>query len=279
MKLLIAKNLGFCTGVNRAYRLAIQAAKKGGPVYILGYLVHNQKVIDELKEKGIQTVSDLREIPKGASGSLIISAHGLPPEDYEKAKSTGLSIIDTTCPWVKRPQALAKKLSDEGYHIVIVGDKNHTEVAGILGWAGKRASVVDSVKEARKLTPKEKIAAIAQTTQSSKHFDEIVNALAERTKELQACNTICEATKKMQRSAVDVSRRAEIMLVIGDGKSANTRRLKELCEETGAKTYQIEGADSLDMNLLKGFDIIGLTAGASTPAYVIEDVIKKLRGN
>lgn len=278
MKLLVAKYLGFCTGVNSAYRLALQTVKAGEPVYMLGYLVHNQKVIDELKEKGIQTIKSLNEIPKGATGYLIISAHGISPDMNEKAAKTGLKLIDTTCPWVKKPQLLAKSLVEEGYHLVIVGDKNHTEVLGILGWAGGKAQVIENIKDVNKVGMHAKMAVLAQTTQSSKNFDNIVNALASKTNELKVCNTICEATIKMQRAATDVAKRSEIMLVIGDGKSANTRRLKELCEETGAKTYQIESAEDLDMSLLKGFDVIGLTAGASTPSYVIDDVIKKLKG-
>jgi 4-hydroxy-3-methylbut-2-enyl diphosphate reductase len=279
MKLLTAKYLGFCTGVNRAYNLAVKTAKHGEPVYMLGYLVHNQKVIDELKAKGIQTVKDLKEIPRGASGYLIISAHGLPPEAYEKAQKTGLKIIDTTCPWVKKPQLLAKQLVEEGFHLVIVGDRNHAEVAGIMGFSNNKAQVIEGVKDVKKVAFHDKIAVIAQTTQSAKHFEDVVNALTGKTNELKMFNTICDATNMMQRSAVDVAKRSEIMLVIGDRKSANTRRLKELCEETGAKTYQIDSADDLDLNLLKGFDVIGLTAGASTPADVIENVINKLKGN
>lgn len=278
MKLLIAKYLGFCTGVNRAYNLALKTAKKGAPVYMLGYLVHNQKVIDELKAKGVQTVKNLKEIPEGATGYLIISAHGLSPDAYEKAQKTGLKIIDTTCPWVKKPQALAKKLVEEGYHLIIVGDKDHTEVTGIMGWAQNKAQVIEGVKNVKKVQFHDKLAVIAQTTQSMKNFEDVVNALAGKTNDLKMFNTICEATSRMQRSAVDMAKRSEIMFVIGDSKSANTRRLKELCEETGAKTYQIESAENLDLNLLKGFDAIGLTAGASTPAYVIEEVIRKLKG-
>jgi 4-hydroxy-3-methylbut-2-enyl diphosphate reductase len=209
----------------------------------------------------------------------MISAHGLAPDAYEKAKKTGLKLIDTTCPWVKKPQTLAKQLVDEGYHLIIVGDKNHTEVTGIMGWAGNKAQVIESVKDAKKVQPHEKMAVIAQTTQSMKNFEDVVNALAQMSGELKMFNTICDATSKMQRSAVDVAKRSEVMLVIGDAKSANTRRLKELCDDTGAKTYQIDSADALDLTLLKGFDIIGLTAGASTPARVIEEVIRKLRGS
>jgi len=278
MKLLVAKYLGFCTGVNRAYKLALATAKKGLPVYMLGYLVHNQKVIDELREKGIISVKNLSEIPVIEKGFLIISAHGVSPEALEKASKTGLTIIDTTCPWVKKPQTMAQKLVEEGYHVVIIGDKNHAEVLGILGWAKGKAQVIEDIKDVKKVKFHDRIGVLAQTTQSAKHFEDMVNALAVKTNELKVCNTICEATSRMQRSAVDVAKRSEVMLVIGDRKSANTRRLKELCEETGALTYQIESAEDLDLNLLKGFDTIGLTAGASTPAFVIDGVISKLKG-
>ena len=179
---------------------------------------------------------------------------------------------------MKKPQTLAKQLVDEGYHLIIVGDRDHAEVVGIMGFSNNKAQVIENVKDVKKVQFHEKMAVIAQTTQSGKNFDEVVNALSTKTNELKVFNTICEATTKMQRAAMDVAKRSEIMLVIGDKKSANTRRLKDLCEETGVKTYQIESADDLDLNLLKGFDIIGLTAGASTPAQVIEEVKRKLEG-
>ncbi len=279
MKLLISKYLGFCTGVSRAYKLALKTAQQGEPVYIFGYLVHNLKVIDELQSKGIKTIKTLNELPKDATGYLVISAHGLSPEMHAKAEKTGLKIVDTTCPWVKKPQETAKQLIDEGYHVVIVGDRNHAEVLGIMGWANNKAQVVENAKDLKKVEFHDKIGVIAQTTQSAKNFDEVVNGLLPKTNELKTFNTICEATNKMQRSAQETAKRSEIMFVIGDAKSANTKRLKELCEETGAKTYQIESAADLDLNLIKGFDIIGLTAGASTPDNVIEEVVKKLKGN
>jgi (E)-4-hydroxy-3-methyl-but-2-enyl pyrophosphate reductase len=279
MKINIAKSLGFCKGVSNAYKLAIKAAASGIPTYMLGHLVHNQHVIDELNSKGVITIKTLKDLPKGATGNLIISAHGLSPAQHEKAVATGMTIIDTTCPWVKKPQLLAKQMVDEGYHLVIVGDKNHSEVLGIQGWAYDKADVVDSLKEAKKIAFHEKMATIAQTTQSRKNYDDIINELAKKTKELKVCDTICEATSDLQRSAQETAKRSEIMFVIGDKKSANTKRLKEICEETGARTYQIESAADLDLSLTKGFDTIGITAGASTPDRVIEEVVAKLKGN
>jgi small subunit ribosomal protein S1 len=276
MKVLISKYLGFCNGVRNAYKLAIKTAAQGGPTYMLGYLVHNQNVIDELKDKGVITLRTLKDLPKDAKGFLIISAHGVSPDVQEKAAATGLTVIDTTCPWVKKPQALAKQMVEEGYHVVIVGDKNHAEVMGIMGWAKGQAEVIESLKEAKKVGNYNKIAVIAQTTQARQNFDDVINELSGKTQELRVCDTICESTGKMQRAAVDIARKSEVMLIIGDKKSANTRRLKDLCEDTGAKTYQIESAEDLDLNWLKGFDIIGITAGASTPNGVIENVLAKL---
>jgi (E)-4-hydroxy-3-methyl-but-2-enyl pyrophosphate reductase len=277
MKVLISKYLGFCNGVKNAYKLAVKTASQGEPTYMLGYLVHNQAVIEELEQKGVKTLKTLKDLPKDAKGYLIISAHGVSPEVQENSASSGLTVVDTTCPWVKKPQELAKQMVAEGYHVVIVGDKNHAEVAGIQGWAKGLAEIVENVKEAKKIGMFDKIAVIAQTTQARNNFDEVINELSGHAQELRVCDTICDATGKMQRAAVDIARRSEVMLVIGDKKSANTRRLKELCSDTGAKTYQIESAEDLDLNWLKGFDIIGVTAGASTPNDVIDNVLAKLR--
>jgi len=279
MKILIAKHLGFCTGVNRAYKLAIKTAQKKVPVFMLGYLVHNQKVINHLSEAGIKIVNDAKEIPKDIKkGYLIISAHGLPPKILEGVSKTDLKVIDTTCAWVKKAQLIAQKLSNENYHVVIVGDRNHVEVKGLLGWAGKGAQVVENAKDTKKIEFHEKLGLISQTTQSYEDFNEVAKLLYEKTNNLNAHNTICDATKNRQGFAVDVAKRSEIMFIIGDKKSANTRRLTKLCQDTGVKTYQIESADEINLDWLKGFDTVGVTAGASTPSWIIEKVISKLKG-
>jgi len=279
MRILIARYLGFCTGVNRAYKLAIKTAAKKLPVYILGYLVHNQKVIEKLESLGIKVVSSLKEVPKDEKACLIISAHGLPPKTMEELKKNSkLKVIDTTCPWVSKAQLLAKKLASDGYHVVIVGDRDHVEVKGLLGWAGKGAQVIESAKELGRIKFHKKIGVIAQTTQTEENFEDVAKGLFEKAEELKIFNTICEATKNRQKFATVVAKRSEIMFIIGDKKSANTRRLAKLCEQTGVKTYQVESADDIDLNWLKGFDMIGVTAGASTPSWLINDAIKKLKG-
>ncbi|MFC1560179.1 4-hydroxy-3-methylbut-2-enyl diphosphate reductase [Candidatus Margulisiibacteriota bacterium] len=279
MKILVAKHLGFCVGVNRAYKLAIRSAVKKLPVFMLGALVHNQKVIEHLEIKGIKTINTLKDVPKDQKGYLIISAHGLPPKILEQLEGTKLNVIDTTCPWVKKAQIIAKKLAKDGYHVVIVGDKEHIEVKGLLGWAGKKAQVVENIKDLKKVNFHKKMGVLAQTTQTQLNFEEMVGGLYNKTEELVVHNTICDATKNRQKFATVVAKRSEIMFIIGDKKSANTRRLTKLCGETGVKTYQVESAEDIDLKWLKGFDVIGVTAGASTPTWVIDAAVKKLKGH
>jgi len=275
-KIETARHSGFCTGVDRAYRTALEAAKSGEPVYILGLLVHNSLVMNKLETLGIKSVASLSEIPKGASGSLIISSHGVGPGTIEEAKRTGLNVIDTTCPWVRKAQNTAHKLAGEGYQVVIVGDKNHTEVKGIGEWAGESSAVVEEKGNLAKICLSEKMGVVAQTTQSAENFEAVVGELKNRTSDLSVHNTICDATKKMQSDAVELAKRSDVMLVIGDKKSANTKRLKELCEETGTPTYQIQDAKELDDGWLDGKNRIGITAGASTPDWVIKEVVDRL---
>lgn len=277
MEVVLAKPAGFCVGVERAYRIALDKAKQGKPVYILGLLVHNREVINKLERLGIKSIKDLSELPQNPSGFLIISAHGVSPEVLDKAKKSGLTVVDTTCPWVKKPQKLAKKLHDQGYHVVIVGDKNHTEVRGIKGWTEDEAQVVQSVKDVDEVKFHEKIGVVAQTTQSLENFEAIVQGLKSKAKELKAYNTICEATSKRQSSAIEVARKVDLMLVIGDRRSANTKRLKELCAKTGVETHQIQEASELTPEWLKDKKKVGVTAGASTPDWVIDKIVSSLK--
>jgi 4-hydroxy-3-methylbut-2-enyl diphosphate reductase len=281
MKVIIAKHSGFCTGVDRAYRTAIETAKKGVPVYILGLLVHNSQVINKLEEMGVRSINDLEDINVGVEHVqplLIISAHGVGPEKYEQAKKMGLKIIDTTCPWVKKAQRLAGELYNSGYKVVIIGDKNHTEVKGIMGWTQDCAVVVENEKDAEQLPCSEKIGVVAQTTQSVENFNSVIAKLKMKAGEIKIYNTICDATSKMQQDAVDVAKMADIMLVIGDKRSANTKRLRELCSGTGVETHQIESFSELDMKWLKSKNTAGITAGASTPDWVINEIVNKING-
>ncbi|MCX5725654.1 MAG: 4-hydroxy-3-methylbut-2-enyl diphosphate reductase [Candidatus Saganbacteria bacterium] len=278
MEVILSKYSGFCEGVERAYRIALDTTKKESPIYILGDLVHNTEVVNELKVKGIVIVRDLGEIPQNEKATLMISAHGVGPGILEEAKKKGLKVLDTTCPWVRKAQKIANDLSKEGYQVIIVGDKDHTEVRGLLGWAGKNASVISDISELEKIPLSDKIGILSQTTQPKEKFNSIVGSLIKKgIADLKAHNTICDETAKRQEAAVALARDVDIMLVVGDVKSANTKRLTELCAKTGTKTYQIHTASELDPSLLEGVKKIGVTAGASTPESLIMEVLRKLK--
>jgi len=274
MQILVAEHSGFCEGVERAFRIALETAQTGKPVYMLGNLVHNKQVVEKLKSFKVKSVSALSEIPKKSNGVLLISAHGVPPEIYEEAKKLKLEIVDPTCPWVKKAQKIAKDLADEGRLIIIIGDKGHPEVKGLLGWSKGKAVVVENLEDLNKLSlaRDEKVGILAQTTQAEEHFDQMVAELKKRVKDVEEFNTICGATSKRQNAAAEAARKVDLMLVIGDKMSANTKRLTELCIKTGTETHQIETAKDLDASWLAGKEKIGITAGASTPDWIIEEV-------
>lgn len=279
MEILIAKHSGFCEGVERAFRIARETAAQGGTVYMLGNLVHNKQVVEKLKDQGVKTVSSLKKIAANSNGTLLISAHGVGPEIYEEAKVKGLRIIDTTCPWVKEAQRIALELATKGCTVVILGDVGHVEVKGLVGWSKNQAIIVQTVDDVAtlKIDPTKCFGLIAQTTQAEAHFAQVAAALKQRVKSLEIHDTICGATSKRQSAATELARQVDLMLVIGDQMSANTKRLTELCAATGTTTYQIETVGDLKIDQLKGINKIGVTAGASTPEWIVQDVIKGLQ--
>ncbi|MFH1576019.1 MAG: 4-hydroxy-3-methylbut-2-enyl diphosphate reductase [Candidatus Margulisiibacteriota bacterium] len=278
MEISLATCAGFCEGVERAYRIALEQVKAGQTVFMLGNLVHNTQVIEKFKALGVKTVNNIAEIPNNAPGILLISAHGVPPNIYEEAKNKGLSMVDTTCAWVKKAQRIAKELTAEGRQVIIVGDKGHVEVKGIVGWSGGTAIVIEDLKDLNNLSlsPDAKVGIIAQTTQSEDHFFKLVTELKKRVKDVVVFDTICGATSKRQNAAVKLAKQVDLMLVIGDKMSANTKRLAELCSKTGVATHQIQTVAELDLSWLKGKNKVGITAGASTPDWVIKEVVAKL---
>ena len=271
VQILIAQHSGFCEGVERAYRIALEQTKAGRPVFMLGNIVHNTQVIDKFKSLGVKTIQDILEVPSGVNGTLLISAHGVAPEIYTKAKEMGLNIIDTTCPWVKKAQKITKELANEGRELIIIGDKGHPEVKGLVGWSGGRAKVIESNGEINGIKG-DKIGMLAQTTQAEEHFKKMVSDLKEKFEDVKEFNTICGATSKRQQAAVELAKKVGLMLVIGDKMSANTKRLTELCAKTGTETHQIQTAAELNRQWLSGKEKIGITAGASTPEWVIDEV-------
>ncbi|NOX97420.1 MAG: 4-hydroxy-3-methylbut-2-enyl diphosphate reductase [Nitrospirae bacterium] len=276
MEVKLASYSGFCFGVKRAIKMAFQAAddEKGKPVCSLGSLIHNPQVVNELKGKGVKVIKDLKGMREG---TLIIRSHGVHPFLLAEAENAGLKIVDATCPLVKRVQVLAKMLDEEGYSVVIVGERGHYEVKALLGFAGNEALVIENLEEARRVKKVKKLGILSQTTQSLGNFKEVVGELSTKVEEIKLFNTICEATRKRQKATLDLSRKVDLMLVLGGYESANTRRLAQISKETGTETHHLEMAEEINICWLKGKDKVGVTAGASTPDWVIEEVMDKLK--
>lgn len=271
----VIEKAGFCFGVQRATKLAFEtAAACKGRVFTLGPLIHNPQVVQKLRDEGVEVVKNLDEITEG---TLIVRSHGLHPSILSEAKTKGLKIVDATCPFVKKAQSYAGLLKKEGYQIVIVGDRKHPEVQGIEGYSGGDILVVVNPEDIKKLNLKTKVGVIAQTTQSLKNFIRIVSELLETVRELKIFNTICGATMVRQKATLDLARQVELMLIVGGRNSANTTRLAKICEETSTPTYLLETAEEIKPSWLENKQEIGVSAGASTPDWIIADVVKELR--
>jgi 4-hydroxy-3-methylbut-2-enyl diphosphate reductase len=279
MQILIAEHSGFCEGVERAYQIALEQTEAGQLVFMLGNIVHNAQVVSKFTRAGAKIIKNLSEIPPNSIGILIISAHGVPPEVYQEVKGKGLRVVDTTCPWVKKAQKIAKELAEEGRYVIIVGDTGHPEVKGLVGWSGGKAVVVENPSDPQKLklSPDARVGILAQTTQAEEHFRKIVDAVKHKVKDVKEYDTICGATAKRQAAAVNLARKVNLMLVIGDPMSANTKRLTELCAATGVETHQIQTAAELQSSWLNQKEKVGITAGASTPEWIIKDVTSFLK--
>ena len=274
MQVFLAKHAGFCFGVKKAIAMAEEAAQNyEGRIYSLGPLIHNQQVVKDLETKGVLVAHGVEDVPGGV---LVIRSHGVGPEVLKEAEEKGLELVDATCPFVKKAQQAARKLNEEGYQVVVVGDRNHPEVAGIVGWTNNRAIVVENPAEALNLPNYDKIGVVAQTTQPLSNFTLVVDLLKGKAKEVVAENTICHATGDHQNAAVELAHQVDAMLVIGGINSANTQKLARLCRDTGVPTYHIETAQDIQFQWFKGMNKIGITAGASTPDWIIEEVKNKM---
>ena len=273
MEIFLADKAGFCFGVKRAINTAFEAAGKGR-VYCLGPLIHNPQEVERLNQAGVSTVENLSSLKPG--DFVIIRSHGVPPGVLAQARDKGLNIIDLTCPFVSKAQRDAEALKKEGYQVVVVGEKKHPEVQSILGYAGEDAVVVEKAADTEGLELRSRLGVVAQTTQSYGNFSEIVLKLLRLSKEIKVFNTICSSTKERQDAARTLAGQVDVMLVVGGRNSANTSRLADLCKREGKHTYHIELADEIRREWLNGASKIGVTAGASTPDWVVEGVIKQL---
>lgn len=270
----VAEHAGACYGVNRALELARGCAlEHAEPVHTLGPLIHNPIVVEELAEQGVGLSQSLDEIDRG---SVIIRSHGVVPQVIEDARARGLSVVDATCPYVKKVHKAASNLVHEGYDLIIVGESGHPEVEGIVGHAEGKAHVVASPQDLDGLTLGKRVGVVVQTTQTVANLSAVVAALAPLVSELRVVNTICAATSERQRAAASLASEADIMIVVGGKNSGNTRRLAQICHAACSKTHHIEDAAELDRSWFDGARLIGITAGASTPQAHIERVVSAI---
>ena len=276
MEIILADKAGFCFGVKRAINTAFEAARTGN-INCLGPLIHNPQEVERLRKAGVETVDDFSTLKEG--NSLIIRSHGVPPSTLEQAKKQGLQIIDLTCPFVGKAQRHAENLRDEGYQVVVVGEKEHPEVQSIIGYAGKDAVVIENVQDMDEVKFQSRIGIVAQTTQSYGNFSEIVLKFLRISKELKVYNTICNSTTERQRAAQVLARQVDVMLVVGGRNSANTSRLATICRQEGKPTHHIEVAGEVRPEWFQDARKIGVTAGASTPDWVLNEVLERLKKN
>ncbi len=286
MQVKRARELGFCFGVKKTLKLFDDLGADSQGVHTLGTLVHNPQVVENLKARGVAVAQDVASV---SGGTLTITAHGASPSSIAEAHRKGLRLIDTTCPLVTKVQKIAQDLYKQGHQVVVFGDHKHQEVRGIVGWTEDTALVSTDPEElvprliaqtrSGKRVPR-RIAVVSQTTQPAERFKRFVAELFSRLpddfREVQVHNTICDPTLDRQSAVVDLAEKVDIMIVVGGHDSANTRHLAELSEEEGLETYHIEWAEELRPEWFEGHQVVGVTAGASTPDDVIDEVVSRI---
>lgn len=273
MRVEVARYAGVCYGVERALKLAVEAAASGVPAHTLGPLIHNPQAVDALRARGVESAESVDDV---AEGTVIIRSHGVDPAIIASARDKGLSVVDATCPHVSKAHEAAEELERDGYTVVIVGEADHPEVEGIMAHAGGKALVISSAAELPEQLPGKRVGVVVQTTQSEARLAEVVDALLPRVRELRVHNTICAATAKRQESAAELANAVDVVVVVGGHNSGNTKRLVEICHAANPRTYQVETADELDQSWFEGASVVGVTAGASTPDQQMQGVIRAI---
>ncbi|MBQ7256616.1 MAG: 4-hydroxy-3-methylbut-2-enyl diphosphate reductase [Abditibacteriota bacterium] len=274
MKIKISEHSGFCFGVKRAMDIVLSNAKdKDKKIATLGPLIHNPQVVEDLKEKGVEVTSEIDKF----YDKIIMPSHGVPKEFFKKCENLGIEAIDATCPFVEAVHEKVVEYKKAGLKIVIVGDAGHSEVKGIMSSADNDCIVISSIEDVDKYDfKKKKLGIVSQTTNSPKYFGEVVGKIAQIADEITVANTICYATHKRQAAAHDLAPNVDVMLVVGGKNSANTNRLFQICKEMNPHTYHIETDEEISGEMFENCDTVGITAGASTPDYIIEDICKKI---
>jgi len=273
MKVVVAEKCGFCPGVKNAISIAEKVLASADNVYSLGPIIHNKDEVKRLAKAGLKTVDSVDQIQ---SGTVIIRSHGAAPEQIKVLKEKGVKIVDATCVLVKRVQQIAKELSEDGYRVVIIGDENHPEVRAVVGCA-KEVIVIGSRLDLRKLPKGGKLGVVCQTTQDPEYFSDVLCAVGKYGfSELKVMNTLCKEAIKRQESAVELCKRVDVMFVLGGLESANTCRLAELCKKYNNKTFHLQNWNEFDKRMVFGKRMAGVTAGASTPEWIISEFVENL---
>ncbi len=277
MKVELAETAGFCPGVKRAVETVYEQVRlhQGKKIYTYGPIIHNEGVIRDLAGQGVEIIHSKEELRKLEEGIVIIRSHGVAREIYEQIDAQGLDCVDATCPFVKKIHRIVEEESRKGSYIVIIGSSVHPEVEGTRGWAGRQVSVVQTAEDAQRFELEDeaqKVCIVAQTTFNYNKFKDLVEIIHKKGYDIIVLNTICNATKVRQEEARRIAGRVDAMVVIGDRRSSNTQKLFEICKNECLNTYYIQTLDDLDMNQLRSVETVGITAGASTPNNIIEEV-------
>ncbi|MBF0537130.1 MAG: 4-hydroxy-3-methylbut-2-enyl diphosphate reductase [Nitrospirae bacterium] len=270
MKITVAKRAGFCFGVKRAVNIAFDMASKKEGVCTLGPIIHNPQLVKRLEEQGVHCVNEPQEDMK----AVIIRTHGIPIHMYDKIVDMGIEVIDATCPFVKKAQQYAKLLKQEDYQVIILGESIHPEVKSIMSYVGQDVIVVEDEHVPERL--KTRVGIVVQTTQPVSALKRLLNNIVERVKEIKIYNTICNSTALRLKETSEISVNVDIMIVAGGRNSANTTQLANHCQGMGVRTYHIEMASELDPCWFNGVNHVGVTAGASTPDWIIEEIIERI---
>ena len=274
MKIFLAKDAGYCFGVRDAVNLAYDTAKNHGDVYMLGTIVHNERVIDDLSKAGAKVVDSIDDVPKDRP--LLFRAHGTSPELWDKAKKNNLQLIDGTCPLVTEIHHEIKRLDEEGRKIIIIGDHGHDEVIAIAAQV-ERSVIIANVDEAKKLRKMKRAGVVSQSTQMIENVQDIMSVLMEKVFDLRFVNTICFPTRRNHEQIKELSLHCDVMIVIGSYTSANSKRLTQLALERNKRTYQVTASDELDESWFDNCETVGISAGASTPDETIKEVVSRIK--
>jgi (E)-4-hydroxy-3-methyl-but-2-enyl pyrophosphate reductase (IPP and DMAPP forming) len=277
MKVKLAKTAGFCFGVERAVNKVYEEVEKGVKhIYTYGPIIHNEEVVNDLSVKGVQVIETMEEIEKITEGTIIIRSHGVGRAIYETIKRQGLKQIDATCPFVLKIHRIVEKESKARSHIVIIGNEKHPEVIGIKGWSDTKVTVIENKEQALEFSVlnSQKVCIVSQTTFNYNKFQELVEIISKKRYDISVLNTICNATEIRQKEAGSIAKEVEAMIVVGGKNSSNTQKLFEICKKECENTYYIQTLSDLDCYSLQSVSSVGITAGASTPNNIIEEVQK-----